>query len=300
MIAEFHALGGEPNMRRSTGVFAGLVLALAGGPAAAQDLAAAGGAQPARQMLDLAAGESVAVGGVVLQARQDSRAVAVTSSELVSVAVISGDLVAGGAAAGPGQALVTPIDGTRTRRYGFDARRLAASLPPIWQERLEAPLAELAHRQRSRAFWGLVEPVGVNAVAPVAPAAESFRAAYLTNPTVLELRRAAAGDRDRLASLTLERFVTALRGREEEALAALIDPVPFMQASEQPQVWQAARTAFARQLASDALLVQALSAGGPEPAAASGDPVFEIGGAFRIALVQRDRAFFIAAVEPVA
>ena len=242
-----------------------------------------------------AAGETV-LHGVSYRAEGATRALVVVSSELVTAAVIEGRLAQGGIAARAGEALVTPIDGNRTRRYGFDAARLAATLPPAWQAEAAAPLAALAERQRRRAFWGLVEPVGVNAAAPVAPEAEAFRRAYLTNPTVLALRREAAGDRAALARLTLARFAGALAAGEADVVADLIDPAPFTDADADPAVWRPARLAFARRLTADSALRDALAAGiAAGPDASSG----EAGGAFRIGLVLRDRALFVAAVEPL-
>lgn len=270
-----------------------IVLALAA-PAAAQ--------ADSRALLSLGAGEEVVMFGTTYRAAEPTRAVVVQSSELVTAAVLEGRLAEGATEARGGEALVTPIDGARTRRYGFDAGRLAASLPLQWAEEAEAPLAALAERQRRRAFWGLIEPIGVNAAAPVTPEAEAFRHAYLGNPTILGLRRAAAGDRNALASLTVQRFAEAVVAGDAAVMADLIDPVPFTQASADPAIWRPARAAFAARLAADGGLASAFAASTAAiPASASpDDPVsFDLGGAFRIGLVMRDRAMFVAEVEPI-
>lgn len=245
----------------------------------------------------MAAGEEREIFATSYQATQPVRAVVVLSSEMVTAAVLEGTLESGGRSAGPGQALVTTIEGDRTRRYGFDAARLAASLPPQWQGEAEADLLDLAERQRRRAFWGLIEQVGTNATAPVSREAEALRRTYLGNPTVLGLRRAAGGDRALLASLTVQRFAQAMAARDAAVIADLLDPLPFSDAYPDPAVWQPARAAFARHLAADEALARALSA--PATSTSADSASFDVGGAFRVALVMRDRAMFVTAVEPL-
>jgi hypothetical protein len=252
-----------------------------------------------RQLLTLAAGEDVELLGTTYHANRDASAIVVVSSELVTAAVIEGSLVQDGIAAEAGEALVTPIDGQRTRRYGFDAQRLLASLPPQWIAAAEAPLEAIAEHQQRRAFWGLVEPLGTNATAPFTPQAEAFRQAYLANRTVLGLRREAAGDRNRLAALTLQRFAAAVVAGEEAVIADLIDPMPFSNASSDPEVWLAARRAVVRQLLADGALGQTLANTGTPEISADGT-VSQTMGAVRVGLVMRDRAFFVAAVEPLS
>ena len=252
-----------------------------------------------RELLQLAAGETREAFGTTFTASESATAIVVLSSELVTAAVISGALETGGQRAIAGQALVRPIDGQRTRRYGFDAARLAASLPLAWAGVAEAPLAALAERQRRRAFWGLIEPVGVNAAAPVAPEAEAFRSAYLDHPAILALRQQAGGDRQALAGLTLQAFAAAMASRDTATLAALLDPQPFTAAHPDPAIWLPARTAVAARLAADSALARALAAGTNAGEASSDAAAFDAGGAFRIGLVRRDRAYFIAAVEPI-
>lgn len=249
------------------------------------------------ELVTIAAGEEREVFGITFRADEPATAIIALSSELVTAAVLSGALTQGEMRAQAGEALVTPIDGQRTRRYGFDAQRLSASLPPQWQGAAEAPLADIADSQRRRAFWGMIEPVGVNAMAPVAPEAEAFRSAYLGNATILSLRRAAGGNRAQLASMTVQRFADALKAGDAATVADLIDPAPFSAASADPAVWLPARQSVAGRLAADSVLVQALARG--TSANAEGTS-FEAGGAFRIALVERDRALFVAAVEPLS
>lgn len=265
--------------------------ALGTAPVQAQD-------QPAgRQLVSLAAGEEVALYGITFRAEVNARAIVLVSSELVTAAVIEGTLLQGHVAARAGEALVTPIDGSRPRRYGYDARRLIASLPPHWMSGTQAALEQLSDRQARRAFWGLIEPVGTNAAAPVTPQAEAFRQAYLGNETVLGLRRAAAGDRQTLAALTLQRFVEAVTAGDREVIAHLLDPLPFSNASSDPAIWLPARQLVADRLLADDALAGSLAQGAIAAVDESG--TVAVGG-FRIGLVMRDRAMFIAAVEPLS
>lgn len=267
------------------------VIALSGivGPALAQDRH--------RELVTMEAGEEREVFGTSFRAEEPTTAIFALTSEMVTAAVLSGALSQGNSRAREGEALVTAIDGQGTRRYGFDAQRLSASLPIQWQSAAEPPLAALYAHQQRRAFWGLIEPVGVNAAAPIAPEAEAFRRAYLGNSTVLALRQKAAGDRAALATLTVQRFAEAAAAGDAAVLADLIDPMPFSEANPDPARWQAARAAFAAQLAADGSLARALAT--PATASAGNPDSFELGGTFRIALVMRDRAMFVAAVEPI-
>ena len=261
-------------------------------PAAAQDAAAANG----RELVTIAPGGSAQVMGLTYSSAEGATAIVVLSSELQTAAVVSGTLEIDNSRARAGSALLTPIDGGKTRVFGFDAARLAATLPPAWSQAAAEPLHLLAAGQRRRKFWGLIEPVGVNAVAPAAPQAEAIRSTYLGNATILALRREARGDRGKLAGLTARRFAEAVAAGDARAIADLIDPKPFTDASNDPAVWQPARDAFARRLAGDKALKSAMAA--PLAASAGATDSFDAGGAFRIALVVRDRAMFVAAVEP--
>lgn len=251
-----------------------------------------------RRLLTLADGEKATVFGAGYQARRATLALVSLSSEFVTVAVLSGELVQGKTTARSGQALVTPIDGKAPRRFGFDAARLAATIPPQWAADTTAPLAQLAASQKRAKFWGLVEPAGVNTAAPVSPQIEAVRQSYLGNATVVALRQAAQGKPQTLAGLTATRFAEALAAGDAHAVADLIDPKPFTDTGAEAGAWQAARLAFAQKLTGDESLKAAMAA---PPSAATGMPeAFDAGGAFRIQLVARDRAMFVAAVEPLS
>ena len=181
-------------MLSSTGIVAATLAAV---PAMA---AAQPATQGERQLLSLADGESRTIGAVSYTAHGDVLAVLVPSPELLSVAVLDGQLAAGDRSAGAGEALVTTADG-RTRRFGFDAARLAASLRPDWAARARPPLDRIASTQRRKLFWGRLEPAGINAAAPRGPRVEAARAmaaqaSAAGAPSAEE--RALAGETERL------------------------------------------------------------------------------------------------------
>lgn len=249
---------------------------------------------PTRQFIKLAAGESATLYGTNYNATAPSIAIVALSSELVTVAVIDGAIADGKQVAMAGQALVSPIDGTGSRRFGFDARRLAATLPPAWAGDAAAPLDRIAARQKRARFWGLLEPVNLNASAPGAVPIEAVRQSYLANAVIAGLRRGAKGNPQALARLTATTFADAVARRDTDTVAALLDPKPFTDSNATAADWQAARTLFATRLTRDAALVAAL---GTSPAAVASDQTaFDVGG-YRIKVVPRDRAMFVQSVE---
>jgi hypothetical protein len=267
-----------------------------GAVAVAMTATAAIAAPPTRQLITVEPGGSTTVAGLKLDAAETSIALVSLSSEFAAVAVISGRIASGKQAARAGEALVAPLDGGRIRRFGFDARRLAATMPAEWAATTAAPLQAIARRQQRQRFWGRIEPVSINAGAPAAPELEGVRQSYLANPTVAGLRRAAAKDPVKLASLTATRFAAALAAGDAATLADLIDPKPFTDTGADTAAWQAARAAFAGKLAADAAL-QGAMASAPTPVA-DDQTAFDAGG-YRIRVTPRDRAMFVTAVEAV-
>lgn len=280
---------------RATAIMAAVAIVTAGvasGAGATADGASIATAAPGRHLIRLAAGEERNVFGASYRAAVPTVAIVSLSSEFVTVAVVAGELARGDVAARGGQALVTPLDGVRTRRYGFDAARLAASLPPDWTADVQAPLQALTAGQRRARFWGLIEPAGVNASAPVGGAVETVRQSYLANATIIALRREARGNGQALAGLTVQRFAAALAARDGATVADLLDPKPFTDTESGAASWHVARRAFAEKLIGDAALV----AGMADMARAAPGTA----GAFRIQLIQRDRVLFVAGVEPLS
>lgn len=165
-------------MVRKASVIAVGVAILAVGPsgAAAQQVNGDSvGAADGRELINLADGETRVLNGLSYGGHGRVLAILVTSPELTTAAVLEGELTGGGRLARPGEALVTTSDG-KTRRFLFDAARLAASLQPDWATQARPPLDRIAAVQRRQHFWGRIEPVGINAAAPRGARVEAARA----------------------------------------------------------------------------------------------------------------------------
>jgi hypothetical protein len=251
-------------------------------------------AEPSRQLVKLGAGEEARAWGTTVKASSPSLLLLLLSSELATVAVLDGSVVQGGQVGKAGDALVTPLEGRKTQRLQFDARRLAATLPPEWMLDTKAPLEAIAAKQQRKRYWGLLEPVNLNASAPISPAMEAVRSGYLNNEPIAMLRRESQGNPQQLAQLTAKRFAAAMVARDARTIAALIDPKPFTDTGTTAAAWQAARERFAQRLASDSALTGAMAT---EPAAVANDQTAFDAGGYRIRLVPRDRALFVMSVE---
>lgn len=252
--------------------------------------------------LVLGAGERVRVAGIELAAEQAGRALLALSSEFLTVAVTAGVLRLGdGPKAGPGQALLLALDGNRTQRLAFDARRLAASISPGARPILEDDLEQVARSQRRAAFWGAYEPLRVNARAPAPPALEDARQTYLSAPAIVAQRRAAAGtapvvERGRMA---VDAFLAAYAGGDAHSLAALLDPEPFLAGGGAVGVNEG-RLQAASALLADARLRPILAGSPAVSMTPDGAAALLESGAqrWRLALIARDRAIFIQSLEP--
>jgi hypothetical protein len=243
-------------------------------------------------------GEVRQIYGTSYRAKGPTQALAVLSSEFATLAVISGTLAVDQLVAKPGQALVTPISGRRTERFTFDAARLSATLRPEWVNTSHEDLNKLAVHQRRNNFWGLYEATGVNVTSPTLPAIEAVRATYLTQPAIVVLRQEARGNLGTLATATMARFARAIGEKDIQTIAALIDPYPFTDASDDPSVWQAARIGFAQSVVADEPLAIAVAQGTSPTGELN---TFLVGSkdgkSYRLTLVERDRVLFVASVE---
>jgi hypothetical protein len=251
-------------------------------------------AEGSKRLLKLATGEETAVWGVVVKAKKPSVLLLSLSSEFTSIAVLDGAITQGAKVARSGDALVTAIDGNKTQQLQFDARRLAGTMSPEWLADAGTPLEAVAARQKRHRYWGLIEPVNLNASAPISPVMEPVRSSYLNQDAIVSLRREARGNPQVLAALTAKRFASALAARDVATVSALIDPKPFTDTGASADAWRAARDAFAVKLTRDAALIRAMAA---EPAAVADDQTAFDSGIYRIHLVPRDRALFVTSVE---
>lgn len=248
----------------------------------------------------LAAGESLVLADQRLRATADSRAMINLSSEFLTVAVTRGRMRLGeGPAAAAGEALLLALDGTRVQRLGFNAARLAATLSPGARPLLAEDLEAVLAGQRRSAFWGAWEPLRVNARAPAGAATEALRAAYLSDPAIVRQRRQAAGVAEvgTRSRRVAEAFLAALRDGDEAAVASMIDPLPFF-ALAGPRAIGDGRRRAAAALIADASLRAGLSS---VRIGAAGDGSIALVSdtrSWRLLLVPRDRALFVAALEP--
>lgn len=271
-----------------------LALTVLASTAAAQTEAAPG-ARPV--LIEIPAGQTVNLRGHSYTADENSTVLSFVSSEFFGVAVISGRVATREATAQPGDVLATTIDEDRTRRYIFDAAVLARSLEPEQRARVGSALDDIMARQRRQRFFGRLEAVGMNVRAPGSGVVEAIRSAYMTAPAIVDVRTRAKGDAVLRRRLTAEAFAAALAAGDRDTVAALLDPKPFTDVSLDPAVWQAARLAFAARIVSDSA-VRATAASPPTPLAEPS--LFALGTAFTLRLVDRDRASFVAALEPTS
>ena len=245
----------------------------------------------------LGGGEAISLFGLEARATAPTRLFVTLSSEFLTAAVASGRIEASsGQQARAGDALVLQIDGGVVSRRAFDAERLAASNSPGAAALLAADLNTLTDRQRRLHFWGYYEPTGVNAAAPSSPALEALRRSYL-DPSIIARQRHAAPEA-RL-SLAANDFLAALRNGDQVSVAAMLDPAPFL-ARVGPDGLAAARMQAAARIVADAGLRTALASEpsielAPDNQSAR---INGVAGAWRLSLVARDRAVFIAALEP--
>lgn len=254
-------------------------------------------------VIAMSAGERVRLADQELVAEADGRALVALSTEFLTVAVTAGRLRLGnGPSAGPGQALLLALDGARIQRLGFDPRPLSASLTPGARSLLGEDIATLVRARRRAAFWGGWEPFRVNARAPGAAALERSRMAYLGTPTIVSQRRQSAqvADVETRLSRAAASFLNAWRDRDSAALAALLDPAPFLARAGAGDLgeWRA-RAATA--LFADPSLA-GLGAAQTGTIDARGGTVLVVAAdrRWRLRLVARDRALFVAALEPLA
>ena len=237
--------------------------------------------------------------GADFKAKTATMALTKTSSEFVSIAVISGELTHLNRTAGPGQIFIIPIAAKEVLLHDYDAALLRATLPKETLALLDQPLKAIAKTQKTKLFWGLLEPTRLNIAAPINPIIESARQSYLSAPAIVELRHKSSGDFGLLQTNTVQTFIDALLRDDGETVAALIDPMPFSDATNDTKTWQSARRSFADTLLQDRAIKQSLSDAQVTKDASTGQ--FSISGKngppYILTTVQRDSAVFIGAFE---
>ncbi|MEI9905017.1 MAG: hypothetical protein WDN06_14430 [Asticcacaulis sp.] len=155
---------------------------------------------------------------------------------------------AGHTGARAGEILVLPIEGRRPERFLFDAEKFRQTLSPMDLAEAAPRLQPSSPGNSRQRFFGLIEPVGLNAQAPAPAPVEAMRRGYLSPDVIVDLRHQAGGDLGKLNSLTARRFVDAAAAGDSATVGALLDPKPFTDASGDAAVWQGARSDFAGRL----------------------------------------------------
>ena len=246
-------------------------------------------------------GQRVLVADQILSADSPSRVMINLSTEFLTVVVTSGRVrFATGPAAGAGEALVVALDGNRVQRLPYDAARLAATLSPGARPLLAQDLDTITARQRRGRFWGSYERLRVNARAPGGISTEEARQSYLAEPAIVRQRRASVGlasvaDRGRIAA---NAFLAAYAADDAHAVAALLDPAPFLSRGGTAAVEQG-RLQAASTLLSDQRLRAVLASSPAMTMEGGGALLVTAQGRWRLGLVPRDRALFVTGLEPV-
>ena len=244
-------------------------------------------------------GDELAVLGLRLRATTPSAAYLGASSEYLAAAVLAGQVVGEGIAAEPGEALVQQIGDSSLERFAYDVDRFLASSSLLIDHDLQAGLEQARTRQAERIWWGLLEPTGFNAQAPVPPAVEAARRDYLLRPAVIAVRQQASGDPAAMSRLVAERFVAAVGARDDATARDLLAPSLFFEGGRGQTEWLTLRAGFARELVNSDLarrlqgaqITEGDLAGGFALRAATGE-------SFRLEQAAFDDMVFVTSLRP--
>jgi hypothetical protein len=297
-------------LSRSTAIcfcYLALLPGLSAAPAGAQnlyasvsaDLSPASGSLAAPDLgpdrvVRYSAGETIDFFAVSATALEDSRVLQMVSTEFVSLVVLAGHIRSGNKRVLAGEVLVMPIAEGKVQKFTFDAQALRQSFQAAEVSDPDIDFDALIAKQKRQCFWGRLVPLGINVAAPVSPQAETFRRTYLSLPIIVQLRQRAGNDRAKLLQLTAEAFLSAYEVRDDRTLAALMDPVPFIEVSRDPVVWKRARLAFANRVIADRSLSHLVTA--PVLQAVSPDS-FTVNQRATLTLVNRDSAIFVTSFK---
>lgn len=200
-------------------------------------------------LVRLVAGESFSILDISVQSVEPSLVVLSASSASISAAVLSGVITSASTKAGAGQLLAWNIDSNTAPEVSmFDISRLLASSTLAQNSEIQAELQPAIEQQQKDIYWGRLEPIGANLQAPLPPVVEAGRRDMLLTPTLIELRRAAAGKPDSLSKLVAEKFLVALRQGDISQVSELLSPALFSEGGANGPGWQELRLRFARQL----------------------------------------------------
>lgn len=152
------------------------------------------------------------------------------ATEIAYVVVLEGTADYAGKRAKRGKMLMFPPYGAPALVERFDAARLR----DVWPEDLRnqsaaafASLDQLAGAQATGVLFGRLGRTNFNVSAPDSTGAELGRRSVMGGPVVRAIRFGTGSDAAAIELNIVNSVVAALKGRDANALAELIDPLPF-------------------------------------------------------------------------
>jgi len=193
--------------------------------------------------VDFAAGEQLKVFDLTLEAPEAAKVIVGVSSEYLFAACASGRVAVDGRTVEPGEVIVWKHDAEyRPAVRRFSARDFESVLRDKGRTEVADAVKVVARAQKSERFWGTLRASSVNVGVPLKPAAERLRRGYLVQPAILEIRRGAS---EPVADATARAAARAIAAQDAEALAPLLTPAFFRDASKLGQ-FDPARLAMAK------------------------------------------------------
>jgi len=152
------------------------------------------------------------------------------ATEVAYVTTFAGSAQIDGEEAKPGKILMIPPLGNEVAVQRFDARRLLDT----WTDTLQTQAPEsyealdtVAKNQSHGIFFGRLGRTSFNVAASGSVKHELARRTVVGEAIVRELRFATYADREALNRAIIQAFLDSLRRGDVDAVAALMDPVPF-------------------------------------------------------------------------
>jgi len=194
-------------------------------------------------------GQSISLFDTSFNGRVASLVFLNASSDLLVAACLEGEIHAGNAIAGPGQLLIWSPGNGEPQASDFDIGRFLATTTLLIEPDLQQTLDELSKRQERLIFWGVLERSNVNAQALKPPSTEQTRRSYLRREIIIRLRLKYPTVEE-LAGGVARAFVRALRERDAETVADLLNPALFVPKGSglASGDWEQLRLAFAGRL----------------------------------------------------
>lgn len=161
---------------------------------------------------------------------KDYSGIAGVNSSLGYLLVVSGEISTDTLTAKSGDVVLIPPYQQPVSKYRFDSNRFQKELTLSkieYSTAFEKALRLLIKRQSRSIFWGRYEPTRVNIAVPESADKELARRSVLSNETVQSIRYSTEGDPTRLEAAVVGKFEDALKSRDIDAVASLLDPLAF-------------------------------------------------------------------------